>query len=108
MNSDPTAVLFEDPPKYLPPDLAGWLRTMLATLEVHDPARRADVVAFAEMCFGRGHSEGYQRGFADGEAERDAQLASSTVATVAPEPTSDGAMETFSMPRAPAPLGVEP
>lgn len=75
MNGDSAAPsALDEPPRYLPEELAGFLRERLATLRIVDPEQRADLTTLLEMAFQRGHGEGYGRGYRDGVAERDLQF----------------------------------
>jgi len=76
VNGDhPAPSALDEPPRYLPPDLAGFLRELLARMRIVDPQHRADLTSLAEMAFQRGNGEGYSRGYHDGIAERDLQFA---------------------------------
>jgi hypothetical protein len=68
------APLFDEPPRYLPDDLASYLRSLMATLEIVDGARRLELVGLFEEGFHSGYAHGYRRGHLDGAATRDAEF----------------------------------
>lgn len=74
MNGDGLSPL-DAPAKYLPSDVAGYLREHMAGLHLTDRGARGELITIVEMAFQRGHDEGYSRGYHDGVAERDLQFA---------------------------------
>ena len=57
----------EPTPRYLPEELADWLRR--ATIGVANPEQRGELVHLAEVAFHVGHAGGYDRGYRDARAE---------------------------------------
>ena len=94
----------EVPVGYLPPQQSRDLRRILSA--VTDTGLRADLTAWGEDCFAAGHAYGYDRGFGDAVAERDAVDRSRTLPPIAAELTREyGTQDPPTVPPVPAVTG---